>query len=124
MTDYANSNAPGTDWVGPPFGRESPRPRAYWCAAGPSVVPKGGAMGCAASAGNLDDGQRLFERDGQHLVHGVDEMQLHGVAQVFGDLGHVLFVFLGQDDFEESGAMRGQKLFLQSRRWAGLCRGT
>ena len=56
-------------------------------------------------------GQRRFERDLQHLVHGVDEVQLHGVAEIFGHLGQIFFVVARQDHFKESGAMRGQQLF-------------
>ena len=48
----------------------------------------------------LKAGQRRFESDRENLVHGVDEMQLHGIAQVFGNLGDIFFVVLGQNHFE------------------------
>src|SRR6185437_2107783 len=41
-------------------------------------------------------------------------MQLHGVAQVLRDFCEVFFVVLGKQDFEQSGAMRGQQLLFQS----------
>src|SRR5207302_4148755 len=50
-------------------------------------------------------GQRRFQSDLQDLVHGIHEMKLHGVAQVFRDFGDVFLVVLGQNHFEESGAM-------------------
>src|ERR1700728_2327224 len=62
----------------------------------------------------VDRRQRRFQRNLQNLVHGIDEVQLHGVAQIFGNLGQILFVVPRQDDLEESGAMCRQQFFLES----------
>src|ERR1700722_2754010 len=59
-------------------------------------------------------GQGRLERDFQHLVHSLDEMQLHGIAEVFGNLGYVFLVVLGQNHFEKAGAMGGEEFFFQS----------
>ena len=55
----------------------------------------------------------MHKGDIQHLIHTIHQMQLHGVAQIFGNLGDVLFIFLGQNDFEDSRAMGRQKLFFE-----------
>src|SRR5579863_306084 len=59
-------------------------------------------------------GQWAFQRDCQHLVHGVDEVQLHLVAKVFWDFRDIFLVLERQDDFKQARAMRGQQLFLQT----------
>ena len=58
--------------------------------------------------------ERGFQGDLEHLVHRFHEMQLHGIAQVLRDLGYVFLVVFGQDDFEESGAVRRQQLLFQA----------
>ena len=45
--------------------------------------------------------QRALQSDRQHLVHVLDEVQLHRVAQIFRHFGQVLLVVLGQDDLED-----------------------
>src|SRR6266446_176722 len=57
--------------------------------------------------------QGRFECNLQHLVHRIHEVHLHGVAQIFGNLGQVFFVVAGEDDFEESSAVSGQQFFLK-----------
>ena len=59
-------------------------------------------------------GEGRLKRDGQHLVHGVHEMEFHGIAQVLGNLRQVFLVILRQDDFEQAGAVRGEQLFFKS----------
>jgi len=59
-------------------------------------------------------GQRTFERQGEHLVHLIDKVELDGVLDVVGQLGDVLLVGARQDDFEDAGAQGGQQLLLQS----------
>src|SRR5882762_1089214 len=58
--------------------------------------------------------QGPFQRNLQHLVHGVDEVQLHLVAQVFRYLRQVFLVVLGQNHLEQSRAMGRQQFLLQS----------
>ena len=48
------------------------------------------------------------------MVHVVDKMQLHRIAEILRDFGYVFFVFLGQNHFEQSSAMSGQKFFFQA----------
>jgi hypothetical protein len=62
----------------------------------------------------VEVGQRRLQRDLENLVHGVDEVQLHRAAQVFGDFGDIFLVVFGKDDFEESGAVSRQQFFFQT----------
>ena len=58
--------------------------------------------------------QRTLQGHSQHLVHGIDEVQLHRGAEVFRHFGDILLVVLRQNDLEQPGTMRSQKFFLQS----------
>ena len=68
-------------------------------------------------------GKRTLERDGENFVHGVDEVELHGVLDVVGQLGEVFLVGAGQDGFEDSGAQSGEEFFLEAADGAAPCRG-
>jgi len=59
-------------------------------------------------------GQRLLQSHGQHLVHGIDEVQLHRSAQVFCHFSKIFLVVLGQNYFEKTCTMRRQQFFFQS----------
>ena len=58
--------------------------------------------------------QRAFESERQDVIHGLHKMQLHRGPQVFRNLGEILFVIRGEQDFEDAGAMSGQQLFFQA----------
>src|ERR1019366_5283386 len=57
--------------------------------------------------------QRTLQRIRQHIIHGIDEAQLHYVAQVFRHVGQVLFIIGRKQDFHDSGTVSRQQLLFQ-----------
>ena len=81
----------------------------------------GGSTGASAGRRLLLQLRQLpFERDLQHLVHLLDEVQLHLGLQQLGQIGQILPVFLGQNRLEDARAMCRQQLLLQAADWKHL----
>ena len=57
--------------------------------------------------------QRTLQRIRQHIIHGIDEAQLHYVAQVFRHVGQVLRIIGRKQDFHDSGTVSRQQLLFQ-----------
>src|SRR6185437_15065477 len=52
--------------------------------------------------------------DGEHVVHSIGEMQLHGVAQVLWDFREVFLVVTRKDCLKDAGPVCGQQLLFES----------
>ncbi len=59
-------------------------------------------------------GQGTFQSVGQHLVHRIDEVQLHYVAQVLGYIRQVLLIVSRKDDLEDARPVCCQQLLFQA----------
>src|SRR5690606_19573960 len=56
----------------------------------------------------------LQQRQLQDLLHPLDEMELHRLARLLGDIAQVALVPSGQDDAMDPGAVRGEDLLLHA----------
>jgi len=56
----------------------------------------------------------LVERNRKHLIHGVNEMQLHDIAKILGDFGQIFFIVLGENHLKQASTMSGQQFFFES----------
>ena len=68
--------------------------------------------GCEGVLGDVHDGP--FKRYCQHIIHGIDEAQLHFILDVVRNIRQVFFVVLGQNDFPYGVTMSSQQFFLEA----------
>ena len=65
-------------------------------------------IGCAASAGMSTIGKACSSATASTWSMVSTKCTSSLRCEGFQDLGHVLFIVLGQNDFEQAGAMRGE----------------
>jgi len=85
------------------------------------VLEVRGAIGRVVSS-SLRGLQRRFQRDLQHLIHRIHEMQLHGICgKFFRNLGISFSLSRGRNDLKSPAGAR-PAAFLQSADGQTLCR--
>src|ERR1051326_4723073 len=62
----------------------------------------------------LERHDRAVERNRNHVIHRLDEMKLHLLADVGRDLLEIALVIRGENDASDAGARRGEDLVLHA----------